>query len=149
MGQGLYTKMVQIASQELNVPVDAVFTQDTASYHTANASPTAASSGSDLNGMAIKDACDQLNERLKPIREELGYDAPMSKIAHAAYLERINLNATGFWKMPSMRKSPFHLNVTMLNSYRNWLSVGELRYEYPGSNVLLLHTRSSLYRNRA
>jgi xanthine dehydrogenase/oxidase len=100
MGQGLYTKMVQIASQELGVPVDAVFTQDTTSYQTANASPTAASSGSDLNGMAVKDACDQLNERLKPIRKEYGADVPMKTIAHAAYRERINLNANGFWKMP-------------------------------------------------
>jgi xanthine dehydrogenase/oxidase len=102
MGQGLYTKMVQIASQELGVPIDAVYTQDTQSYQTANASPTAASSGSDLNGMAIKDACDQLNERLKPIREKYGPDAPMKTIAHAAYLARINLNAHGFWAMPKI-----------------------------------------------
>ncbi len=66
MGQGLYTKMAQIAAQELNVPLDAVFTDNTSSYYTANVAPTAASAGSDLNGMAIKDACDQLNERLKP-----------------------------------------------------------------------------------
>jgi xanthine dehydrogenase/oxidase len=94
--------MVQIASQELGVPIDAVYTQDTQSYQTANASPTAASSGSDLNGMAIKDACDQLNERLKPIREKYGPDAPMKTIAHAAYLARINLNAHGFWAMPKI-----------------------------------------------
>lgn len=102
MGQGLYTKMVQIASQELGVPVDAVFTSTTDSYQTANASPTAASSGSDLNGMAVKAACDELNARLKPIREKYGHDAPMKTIAHAAYLERINLNATGYWKMPKI-----------------------------------------------
>lgn len=102
MGQGLYTKTTQIASQELGVPIDAVFTDNTSSYQTANASPTAASSGSDLNGMAVKDACDQLNERLKPIREKYGPDVPMKTIAHAAYLERINLNAHGFWKMPKV-----------------------------------------------
>jgi xanthine dehydrogenase/oxidase len=102
MGQGLYTKMVQIASQELGVPVDAVFTQDTTSYQTANASPTAASSGSDLNGMAVKDACDQLNERLAPIRAKYPPGTPMKTIAHDAYLARINLNAHGFWKMPKI-----------------------------------------------
>jgi xanthine dehydrogenase/oxidase len=84
MGQGLYTKMVQIAAQELGVPTDLIFTQDTASYHSANASPTAASSGSDLNGMAVKDACDQLNERLAPIRAQFPKDATMKTIAHAA-----------------------------------------------------------------
>lgn len=100
MGQGLYTKMCQVAAQELNVPLDSIYTSDTASYFTANVSPTAASSGSDLNGMAIKDACDQLNERLKPYWEKFGPDASMKQIAHAAYLDRVNLSASGFWKMP-------------------------------------------------
>ena len=102
MGQGLYTKMCQVAAQELNVPVDAIFTQDTTTYQIANASPTAASSGSDLNGMAVKDACDQLNARLAPYRERYGQDAPMKMLAHAAYLERVNLAANGFWKMPKI-----------------------------------------------
>jgi len=52
--------------------------------------------------MAVKDACDQLNGRLAPIRARFGKDAPMKTIAHAAYLERINLNAHGFWKMPKI-----------------------------------------------
>ena len=102
MGQGLYTKMCQVAAQELNVPVDAIFTQDTATYQVPNASPTAASSGSDLNGMAVKNACDQLNERLKPYWEKYGRTAPMKTIAHAAYLDRVNLAATGYWKMPKI-----------------------------------------------
>ncbi|KAL2812186.1 Molybdopterin-binding domain of aldehyde dehydrogenase-domain-containing protein [Aspergillus granulosus] len=102
MGQGLYTKMVQVAAQELGMSVDQVYTQDTSSYQTANASPTAASSGSDLNGMAIKHACDQLNERLKPYREKLGPDADMATIANAAYRDRVNLAASGFYKMPTI-----------------------------------------------
>lgn len=100
MGQGLYTKMCQVAAQELGVPVDAIYTQDSSTYQVANASPTAASSGSDLNGMAVKNACDQLNERLKPYWEKLGREASMKTVAHAAYLERVNLAANGFWKMP-------------------------------------------------
>ncbi|KAF2460152.1 molybdopterin binding aldehyde oxidase/xanthine dehydrogenase [Lineolata rhizophorae] len=100
MGQGLYTKMCQVAAQELGVPVDAVFTQDSQTYQSANASPTAASSGSDLNGMAVKDACNQINERLKPYREKYGADAPMRTLVHSAYLDRVNLAANGFWKMP-------------------------------------------------
>lgn len=100
MGQGLYTKMCQIAAQELGVPLDSIYTQDSQTYQVANASPTAASSGSDLNGMAVKNACDQLNERLKPYREKLGKDAPLRAIAHAAYVDRVNLAANGFWKMP-------------------------------------------------
>lgn len=102
MGQGLYTKMVQVAAQELGVSVDCIYTQDTSSYQTANPSATAASSGSDLNGMAVKHACDQLNERLQPYRDQFGPNASMATIAHAAYLDRVNLTASGFWKMPKI-----------------------------------------------
>ncbi|KAL4802007.1 molybdopterin binding aldehyde oxidase/xanthine dehydrogenase [Aspergillus unguis] len=101
MGQGLYTKMVQVAAQELGVSVDQVYTQDTSSYQSANASPTAASSGSDLNGMAVKHACDQINERLKPYRKTLG-NISLGELAKAAYKDRVNLSATGFWKMPDI-----------------------------------------------
>lgn len=100
MGQGLYTKMAQICAQELGVPISSIFTQDTSSYQTANASPTAASSGSDLNGMAVIDACKQLNSRLAPYREKMGKDARMRDLAHAAYRDRVHLSASGFWKMP-------------------------------------------------
>jgi xanthine dehydrogenase/oxidase len=99
MGQGLYTKMCQVAAQELGVPMDSIYTYDSQTYQIANASPTAASSGSDLNGMAVKNACEILNERLKPYREKYGLDAPMRTIAHAAYFDRVNLAANGFWKM--------------------------------------------------
>lgn len=102
MGQGLYTKMCQVAAEELGVSVDQIFNKDSQTDQVANPSPTAASSGSDLNGMAVKNACDQLNERLAPYREQFGRDAPMSKIAHAAYRDRVNLAANGFWKMPKI-----------------------------------------------
>ncbi|WAO88876.1 Hypothetical protein NCS54_00624000 [Fusarium falciforme] len=100
MGQGLYTKMSQVAAEELGVTVDEVYNKESQTDQIANGSPTAASSGSDLNGQAVKNACDQINERLKPYREKYGYDAPLSKIAHAAYSDRVNLAANGFWKMP-------------------------------------------------
>ncbi|KAI0837877.1 xanthine dehydrogenase [Hypoxylon sp. FL0890] len=100
MGQGLYTKMCQVAAEELGVGVDQIFNKDSQTDQVANPSPTAASSGSDLNGMAVKNACDQLNERLAPYRKRFGADAPMSVIAHAAYRDRVNLAANGFWKMP-------------------------------------------------
>ncbi|KAF1982852.1 hypothetical protein K402DRAFT_466465 [Aulographum hederae CBS 113979] len=101
MGQGLYTKMVQVAAQELGVPVSQIFTQDSSSYQTANASPTAASSGSDLNGMAVRNACAQLVEDvIIPYREKLGPQADLKTIAAAAYMARENLTAMGFWKMP-------------------------------------------------
>lgn len=121
MGQGLYTKMCQVAAQELSTPLDAIYTQDTSSYQTANASPTAASSGSDINGMAVKHACDQLNERLQPYREKYGVDAPMKTLAHAAYLDRVNLAANGFYKMPKIGFQWGNYNVnTVKPMYFYW-----------------------------
>lgn len=102
MGQGLYTKMCQVAAQELGVPMESIFTSETASNVVANTSPTAASSGSDLNGMAVQNACQKLNERLEPFRQKFGRDAPMAKLAHAAYFDRVNLSANGFYKMPGV-----------------------------------------------
>ncbi|KAI4094273.1 MAG: hypothetical protein LQ344_002352 [Seirophora lacunosa] len=102
MGQGLHTKMTQIAAQALGVPLSDVFISETATNTVPNASSTAASASSDLNGYAIWNACDQLNERLKPYREKLGKDAPLKELAHAAYFDRTNLSANGFYKTPDI-----------------------------------------------
>ncbi|KAK1254243.1 hypothetical protein MKX08_008238 [Trichoderma sp. CBMAI-0020] len=102
MGQGLHTKMTQIAAQALQVPLDNVHISETATNTVANASSTAASASSDLNGYAIFNACKQLNERLAPYREKLGPQATMKELAHAAYFDRVNLSAQGFYKTPEI-----------------------------------------------
>ncbi|KAL8827805.1 MAG: hypothetical protein Q9191_002962 [Dirinaria sp. TL-2023a] len=102
MGQGLHTKMTQIAAQALDVPLSDVFISETATNTVPNTSSTAASASSDLNGYAIYNACEQLNKRLAPYREKLGKDAPMKKLAHAAYFDRVNLSANGFYKTPDI-----------------------------------------------
>lgn len=102
MGQGLHTKMTQIAAQALKVPLDNVFISETATNTVANASATAASASSDLNGYAIFNACEQLNARLAPYREKLGPEASMKDLAHAAYFDRVNLSAQGFYKTPEI-----------------------------------------------
>lgn len=104
MGQGLYTKMCQIASSELGVPLNDVYTAESSTYSIANASPTAASSGSDLNGMAVKVACEKLVDRLKPYRDQLGGKASMKDVAMAAYRDRVSLIASGFWS----KQAPWH-----------------------------------------
>ncbi|KAK5112105.1 hypothetical protein LTR62_004447 [Meristemomyces frigidus] len=102
MGQGLHTKMTMIAAEALGVALENVFISETATNTVANTSSTAASASSDLNGYAIWNACEQLNERLAPIREQLGPDATMKQLAHAAYFDRINLSANGFYKTPDI-----------------------------------------------
>lgn len=102
MGQGLHTKMTQIAAETLGVPLADVFISETATNTVANTSSTAASASSDLNGYAIFNACTELNTRLAPYKEKLGKDATMKQLAHAAYFDRTNLSAQGFYKTPDI-----------------------------------------------
>ena len=102
MGQGLHTKVSMIVAEALNVPLEDVFISETATNTVANTSSTAASASSDLNGYAAYNACVQLNERLKPYREKFGKDAPMKQLAHAAYFDRVNLSANGFYRTPEI-----------------------------------------------
>jgi len=102
MGQGLHTKMTMLAAEALGVPLEDVFISETATNTVANTSSTAASASSDLNGYAIWDACTQLNTRLAPYKEKLGPDATLKQLAHAAYFDRVNLSANGFYKTPDI-----------------------------------------------
>jgi xanthine dehydrogenase/oxidase len=102
MGQGLHTKMTMIAAEALGVPQEDVYISETATNTVANTSSTAASASSDLNGYAIWNACEQINERLAPYREKLGPNAKMSQLATAAYFDRVNLSANGFYKTPDI-----------------------------------------------
>ncbi|HLS15064.1 MAG TPA: xanthine dehydrogenase molybdopterin binding subunit [Beutenbergiaceae bacterium] len=67
MGQGLHTKMLQIAATELGVPLSRVRLAPTRTDKVPNTSATAASSGSDLNGGAVQNACAQIRERLATV----------------------------------------------------------------------------------
>ncbi|KAA8901382.1 Molybdopterin-binding domain of aldehyde dehydrogenase-domain-containing protein [Sphaerosporella brunnea] len=102
MGQGLHTKMTMVAAEALGVPMEDVFISETATNTVANTSSTAASASSDLNGYAIFNACEQLNERLKPYRKKFGPNAKMKDLAHAAYFDRVNLSANGHYKTPDI-----------------------------------------------
>ncbi|KAJ5732781.1 hypothetical protein N7493_004262 [Penicillium malachiteum] len=101
MGQGLHTKMVMIAAEALKVPQENVFISETATNTVPNTSSTAASASSDLNGYAIFNACEQLNERLKPYREKMP-NATMKELAHTAYFDRVNLSAQGYYRTPDI-----------------------------------------------
>lgn len=101
MGQGLHTKMSMIAAQALQVPLSDVHISETGTNTVANTSSTAASASSDLNGYAIYNACEQLNERLRPYREKMP-NATMKELAHAAYFDRVNLSANGYYRTPDI-----------------------------------------------
>ena len=102
MGQGLHTKMTQVAASCLKVPVSKVFISETATDKVPNQTASAASMSSDIYGMAVLDACQQLSERLQPYREQAGPGASWESIVSAAYFDRVNLSAQGFWKVPDL-----------------------------------------------
>jgi len=95
MGQGLNTKLIQIAAKELNIDYKRIRIVEAASDKVPNQPPTAASMGSDLWGGAVADACRTLAKRLQPIRDEFP-DLDFDKICTKAWLLQIPLFATGF-----------------------------------------------------
>ena len=135
MGQGLHTKMIQVAATALGVPMDFVRLAPTRTDKVPNTSATAASSGADINGGAIKNACDQIRERLSVVAAgKLGihpedvrfvsgtvtgigfHDKQIEwrQLVHDAYYQRVQLWAAGFyrtaglhWNAELMQGEPF------------------------------------------
>jgi len=101
MGQGLHTKMIQVASRALGVPVEEIHISETSTDKVPNTSPTAASVGSDINGMAVLNACQTIVNRLEPIRQSNPKGTWKDWIIQA-YFQRISLSATGFYKTPDI-----------------------------------------------
>ncbi|RDW13843.1 xanthine dehydrogenase molybdopterin binding subunit [Paracoccus thiocyanatus] len=119
MGQGLNTKVAQVVAEALGVSIDRIKITKTTTEKVPNTSATAASSGSDLNGMAALDACRQLIERLtafaakaRDVPPELvsigetvqigTQEMPFQDFINTAYLARIQLSAAGFYKTPKI-----------------------------------------------
>ena len=134
MGQGLHTKMLQVAATTLGVPLSTVRLAPTRTDKVPNTSATAASSGADLNGGAVKNACEQILERLRSVaagrfgvhpadvRFSDGVvstvsgreSAPWADLVSQAYFQRVQLWAAGFyrteglhWDSSVMHGSPF------------------------------------------
>ncbi len=142
MGQGIHTNIKAIAAQELGVKPGPVRLMPTSTDKVPNTSATAASAGTDMNGAAVKDACETLRARLVPVaqnalEEKSGhkpaaenlvfaegrvYDRtrrrqsmPFAEVVRQAYLERVSLSATGYYRTPGIhwdraagRGRPFH-----------------------------------------
>lgn len=120
MGQGLFTKVAQVAATVFNIPLDTVKITATDTAKVPNTSATAASSGSDLNSMAVKAACETLKQRLTDFAAEY-FNTPTDQIefgqntvkigkqqisfadlAALAYQNRISLSSTGFYATPKI-----------------------------------------------
>ena len=121
MGQGLFQKVAQVAASVFAVDMNVVKITATDTAKVPNTSATAASSGSDLNGMAVKAACETIRERISTHLAESWRVAPgdvvfsggqvqaaghppisFAEAAGQAYFARISLSSTGFYKTPKI-----------------------------------------------
>ena len=120
MGQGLFQKVAQVAASRFGVDVDRVKITATDTGKVPNTSATAASSGSDLNGMAVKAACDTIRTRLSEFvaaradvePESVRFDGGLvhvggqalsfDEVIRDAYMARISLSSTGFYATPKV-----------------------------------------------
>src|SRR5690606_21017787 len=102
MGQGLHSKMLWVAATELGIPVDRIRAMTTATDKVPNTSATAASSGADLNGMAVRAACVTLRERLAEVAcralkldpsEAAGVGFEEGEVFHPKAQERLTFEA--------------------------------------------------------
>ncbi len=133
MGQGLFTKVAQVVSSVFQVDIDHVKISATRTDKVPNTTPTAASAGSDLNGMAAFNAATEIRERMAGVVAE-HFDVPADDIefrqnrvyagneslsfaeaAQKTWSERVSLSATGYYKTPdihwdseTMTGSPFY-----------------------------------------
>lgn len=119
MGQGLHTKMIQVAATALGVPRASVRLAPTRTDKVPNTSATAASTGADLNGGAVKNACDQIRERMSVVAggmlganptdvrfsqgriHALGVhvkELTFAEVAKVAYQQRVQLSAAGYYR---------------------------------------------------
>lgn len=103
MGQGLHTKVAQVAACAFEIPLSDVHVCETASDKVANSQPTAASMSTDMYGMATLNACNEILNNILPIRNRLGPEASLKEVATAAYFERIDLSAHGFFRVADDR----------------------------------------------
>ncbi|SMX39023.1 xanthine dehydrogenase molybdopterin binding subunit [Octadecabacter ascidiaceicola] len=120
MGQGLFQKVAQVAAARFGVDLSAVKITATDTGKVPNTSATAASSGTDLNGMAVQNACDIIQNRMAEClgglhgiaAEDVVFrdglvvvgDTKMSfaDAAKVTYENRVSLSATGFYKTPEV-----------------------------------------------
>lgn len=120
MGQGLNTKVAQVVAEVLQIPVEQIQVTATNTGKVPNTSPTAASSGADLNGKAAEIAALMIKERLVEMLCRLhkcaadqvefrngvvkvpGHHFTFTEIANLAWLNQVPLSATGFYKVPGI-----------------------------------------------
>ena len=120
MGQGLFVKVAQVVADELGVSIEKIRTNASDTSKVPNASATAASSGSDINGKAAQIAAAKIRGRLTEFaarhfgvaesgivfradRVTVGDQSlSFSELVQLAWFDRVSMSATGFYKTPKI-----------------------------------------------
>lgn len=162
MGQGLHTKIAQIVANEFGLPIESIEVTSTRTDKVPNTSPTAASSGTDINGKAAQNACIIIKQRLaafyaKQVQGEpdqvkfeqqklvLGeHQIDFLSLVQQAYIDRISLSSTGFYKTPKIHYDRENATGRPFFYFANGASVSEvtidtLTGEYKVDRVDILH----------
>ena len=159
MGQGLFIKVAQVVSSELGVPLDSIKISATRTDKVPNTSATAASSGSDLNGMAALYAarkikarllahvvdehqCDESEVSFSDAGVSINNSAVMSwsELANSAWMARISLSATGFYKTPDIYYDREQSKGRPFLYYANGAAVSEVLIDTLTGESRLLRT---------
>jgi xanthine dehydrogenase large subunit len=162
MGQGLYTKVAQVVAEEFGIGLDRVKITATTTAKVPNTSPTAASSGSDINGKAAQAAAQTIRRRMAEIcAAEFGVAAAnvnfvggrvsgggksmsFAETAKLTHRERVQLSATGFYKTPKIHYDPVKHRGRPFFYFAYGAAVAEVEIdtltgEYRVSRVDILH----------
>ncbi|MDG2198892.1 MAG: xanthine dehydrogenase molybdopterin binding subunit [SAR324 cluster bacterium] len=157
MGQGLTVKIRQIVAEELGVPSEQVKYMTTSTEKNHNTSPTAASAGTDLNGMAAANACQAIRSRLAQFAAELFADTQVGlskspeaiefsegkvwdrrcpekqvtfgELALQAYRNRVNLGERGFYRTPGVGFNQFTGKGSPFHYYTTGACVAEVEID--------------------
>ena len=129
MGQGLHTKMMSIAAEVLRCNVNNIRITETSTDKVANTSPTAASASSDLNGMAIRNACEEIRRRLDSLLVGDDTNLTWENLVKKAYYSRIDLCAHGFYATPEPLGADFASNKAHFNYFTQGSAVTEVELD--------------------
>ncbi|XP_069851873.1 aldehyde oxidase 3-like isoform X1 [Dipodomys merriami] len=97
LGQGINTKMIQVASRELQLPMSYIHLGEMNTMTVPNTIATAASTGADVNGKAVQNACQTLMKRLEPIVSQ-NPNGTWEEWVNEAFTQSISLSATGYFR---------------------------------------------------
>ena len=124
MGQGLFVKVAQVVAEAFQIDIDCIRLSATSTGKVPNTSPTAASSGSDLNGMAALNAAREIKERMTAVASEhfgigagdIRFEAnrvyagnhslSFAELAALSWEKRVSLSATGYYRTPKIHWDP-------------------------------------------